>query len=116
MLGAWVPWWALAGTAAVVTPAASFLFVVPVVGVALGAVAAAVAGRLAGNRGADVRPAAFIGLAVAAIVLLPMEPAFVDALGFQFGWLNGFRAALLGATLVPLVVATRNHVAARAIH
>ena len=109
LLGAWVPWWALAGTAATMLPAASFLFVLPVVSLALGTVATALAGRLAGSRGVDARPVAFIGLVVAAVVLLPMEPAFVDALGFEFGWLNGVRAALLGITLVPLVVAAWQH-------
>jgi len=37
------------------------------------------------------------------VVWLPLEPAFVDALGFQFGWLNGVRMGLLAVTFVPLV-------------
>ena len=111
LLGAWVPWWALAGTAAVLAPAASFLFVVPVVTLALATGASVIAGRLVGpvgpvdHRSPDARPVAFMGLLGAVVILVPMEPAFVDALGFQFGWLNGVRAALLGVTLVPLVVA-----------
>jgi len=105
LLGAWVPWWALAGTAAVLAPAASFLFVVPVVTLALATGASVIAGRLVGRSSPDVRPVAFMGLLGAVVILVPMEPAFVDALGFQFGWLNGVRAALLGVTLVPLVVA-----------
>ena len=108
LLGAWVPWWALAGTAAVLAPAASFLFVVPVVALALATGASIIAGRLVGPGGhgsLDVRPVAFMGLLGAVVIVVPMEPAFVDALGFQFGWLNGVRAALLGVTLVPLVVA-----------
>jgi hypothetical protein len=111
LLGAWVPWWALAGTAAVLVPAASFLFVVPVVALALATGASVIAGRLVGPAGpashgtTDARPVAFMGLLGAMVILAPMEPAFVDALGFQFGWLNGVRAALLGVTLVPLVVA-----------
>jgi hypothetical protein len=50
-----------------------------------------------------MRVAAFAGLAAAAVVWLPLEPAFVDALGFQFGWLNGVRMGLLAVTFVPLV-------------
>jgi hypothetical protein len=32
-----------------------------------------------------------------------MEPAFMDALGFGFGWVNGLRAGLVGVTVVGLV-------------
>ena len=100
MCGAWSPWAAVAVAAAWAVPAASFAFVVPIVAVAVAAVGASVAWR---TGPADrLRPAAFVGAAAAGLVLLPLEPAFLDALGFQLGWLNGLRAGLLAVTLVPL--------------
>lgn len=100
MCGAWSPWAAVAVASAWAVPAASFAFVVPVVAVAVAAVGASFAWRTAP---ADrLRPAAFVGAAAAGLVLLPLEPAFLDALGFQLGWLNGLRAGLLAVTLVPL--------------
>lgn len=83
-------------------PAASFLFVVPVAVLGVAAAVASLVSRASGS-GADMRVAAFAGLAAAAVVWLPLEPAFVDALGFQFGWLNGVRMGLLAVTFVPLV-------------
>jgi hypothetical protein len=100
MCGAWSPWAAVAVAAAWAVPAASFAFVVPIVAVAVAAVGASIAWR---TGPADrLRPAAFMGAAAAGLVLLPLEPAFLDALGFQLGWLNGLRAGLLAVTLVPL--------------
>ena len=102
MCGAWSPWAAVAVASAWAVPAASFAFVVPVVAAAVGAVGASIARR---TGPADrLRPAAFVGAAAAGLVLLPLEPAFLDALGFQLGWLNGLRAGLLAVTLVPLAV------------
>jgi hypothetical protein len=102
LLGAWVPWIAAACAAAFTMPAASFLFVVPVAVLGVAAAVASLVSRTSGS-GADTRVAAFAGLAAAAVVWLPLEPAFVDALGFQFGWLNGVRMGLLAVTFVPLV-------------
>ena len=102
LLGAWVPWIAAACAAAFTVPAASFLFVVPVAVLGVAAAVASLVSRTSGS-GADTRVAAFAGLAAAAVVWLPLEPAFVDALGFQFGWLNGVRMGLLAVTFVPLV-------------
>ena len=47
------------------------------------------------------------------MVWIPLEPAFVDALGFQFGWLNGVRMGLLAVTFVPLVAAMQTAPALR---
>ena len=102
LLGAWVPWIAAACAAAFTLPAASFLFVVPVAVMGAAAVIASVASRANGSV-TDTRVVAFAGLAAAAVVWIPLEPAFVDALGFQFGWLNGVRMGLLAVTFVPLV-------------
>ena len=49
--------------------------------------------------------AALCASAAAGLMLLPLEPAFLDALGFGAGWLNGLRAGLAGVTLMPLAAA-----------
>ena len=38
----------------------------------------------------------------AGAIVLPLEPAFLDALGLRWGWLNGLRAGVVAVTLVPL--------------
>ncbi len=102
MCGAWAPWAALAVASAWALPGASFGFVVPVAAAALAAIGTSLARRT--DPAGRLRPAAFVGAAAAAAVLLPLEPAFLDALGFQLGWVNGLRAGLLAVTLVPLAV------------
>jgi hypothetical protein len=100
LCGAWSPWAAIAVGAAFAVPGAAFPFLVPLMAVALASLGAALAGA---SRGSQPAPAAFCGLAAAAVVFLPMEPAFMDALGFGFGWVNGLRAGLVGVTVVGLV-------------
>jgi len=96
-VGAWTPWVALAAAAAVAEPAASFLLVVPL---ACAGGAAAIGAAMGSP---DPRPVAFAGVVGAAITWMPLDGAFVDALGFQLGWINGLRAGMLGLTLLPLV-------------
>lgn len=100
--GAWAPWAALASGAAAAMPAASFPFLVPVAVLAGGAMVTLP--WRASPTAAGFLPAALAGSAAAAVILLPLEPAFLDALGFRIGWLNGLRAGIVAVTLVPLAV------------
>lgn len=104
LCGAWSPWAAIAVGAAFAVPGAAFPFLVPLMVVSLASLGAALAGAA---RGSQPGPAAFCGLAAAAVVFLPMEPAFMDALGFGVGWVNGLRAGLVGVTAVGVVAGSR---------
>ena len=99
VVGAWAPWAALAVGSAAALPAVSFPFVVPVLVLAAGAMV--VLPRRAA--GADrLLPVAFAAAMAAGAIVLPLEPAFLDALGLRWGWLNGLRAGVVAVTLVPL--------------
>lgn len=103
LLGAWVPWWALAGAAAVLVPAACFPVVVPVLGAGAGALAALAMGLVTG-RAPSALLVAWAGVAGAAVIMLPLGPPLLDALGFELGWVHGMRAALVAVTLLPFMV------------
>ena len=97
--GAWAPWAALAVGSAVALPAVSFPFVLPVTVLAAGLLLL-LPWRSSGD--ARLLPASFAAAMAAGALLLPLEPAFLDALGFQPGWLNGLRAGIVSVTLLPL--------------
>jgi hypothetical protein len=99
--GAWAPWAALAVGSAAALPAVSFPFVLPVLVLAAGAMV--VLPRRAA--GADrLLPVAFAAAMAAGAIVLPLEPALLDALGFRFGGVNGLRAGFVAVTLLPLAV------------
>ncbi len=100
--GAWAPWAALAVGSAAALPAVSFPFVLPVLVLATGC-AIQLTRRAAGP--GRLRPAAFAAAMLAATIVLPLEPALLDALGLRWGWLNGARAGIIGCLLIPLAVA-----------
>jgi hypothetical protein len=80
----------------------SFPFVLPVLVLATGC-AIQLTRRAAGP--GRLRPAAFAAAMLAATIVLPLEPALLDALGLRWGWLNGARAGIIGCLLIPLAVA-----------
>jgi hypothetical protein len=100
--GAWAPWAALAVGSAAALPAVSLPFVLPVLVLATGC-AIQLTRRAAGP--GRLRPAAFAAAILAGAILLPLEPALLDALGLRWGWLNGVRAGIIGCLLIPLAVA-----------
>ena len=107
LLGAWSPWAALAVAAAVTVPGASFPLVVPLASAGAGAIAAVAGSWISGRGKGPAWVPALAGLGAAAVVWLPMGPPIVDALGFHVGWLNGVRAAMVAACVLPLACGTR---------
>lgn len=88
--GTWIGWGVLGVVLAAVAPGMSYLFVVPTLAAAvLGAFPPALA---------SIAPAV-----VAAVVVLPLETAIYEALGFVVPPLIGLPVVLLGTTLAPML-------------
>lgn len=104
----WTVWSVAACASAFLLPAFAPLLVLPVFAAGLGALVASrssvrimvIAGSLA-------------GLAASVLVWVPLEPAFLDALGMSLAPATGARAALVMLPAVPLVLLASRRVGAR---
>ncbi len=96
--GVWIVWAVACCASGLLLPAASPLLVIPV---ACAAVGFALGGKC-GTRAAVVW-GSLAGTAGGALAWLPLEPAFLDALGLGLAPVTGVRATLLLTPLMPLV-------------
>ena len=100
-LGVWFAWSVFAVVTSLLLPGASYLLIVPLAGTGIAILMIRFVGT--GNR---FRQAVFVSVAgavITALIWLPLERMFYDALGFSMNIALIFRVAITTTTLLPLM-------------
>lgn len=102
--GVWFIWAAMAITSSLLVPGASYLFIVPLLGTGIGVLMALFVGE--SNHYKQAVFVSCVGAIVTALIWMPVERLFYDALGFRMNIALILRVAIALTTLLPLMALT----------